>query len=112
MAVTFSRQSGVMQSVKGKGFRVEEKETCKVGDIEGKVANVDVEPRFGQPPGMAYEEYLKDPVFQLRWFNYKVTAQIGRDRNILTSMLTLIDTGAGPNLIREGACPEETPRKQ
>ena len=99
-----------MRSVKGKVFLVEEKETCNVADIKDEVANVEVEAPFGLPPVMAYEEYLEDLVYQLRWFNYKVTAQIGHNRNILTPMLTVIDTGAGPYLISEGAGSEETLR--
>ncbi len=60
---------------------------------------------YGLPPDLTYEEYLKDPVCQLRWFNYKITANIGTNRNNIVPMLTVIDTRAGTNLTREGACP-------
>ena len=75
-------------------------------DLGDDIATVDVIKPYGLSPGITYEEYLKDPVCQLRWFNYKVTAYIGSNRKHLIPMLTVVDTGAGPNLIREGACPE------
>ncbi len=74
-------------------------------EIEDYVAQVEINQPYGLPSGLHYEDYLKYPVCQLRWFNYKITANIGTDRNAFLPMLTVIDTGAGPNLIREGACP-------
>ena len=41
-------------------------------------------------------------------FDYKIAAHIGPNRNKLSPMLTVLDTGVGPNLIREEVCPEKS----
>lgn len=41
-----------------------------------------------------------------RW-NYKLYADIGMDRYRLNSFLTILDTGAGPNFIRQNELPAE-----
>eukprot|EP00171_Calliarthron_tuberculosum_P023775 IDg23775t1 len=41
----------------------------------------------------------------LSLFNYKISAKIGPGLSDLREILTIIDTGAGPNLIREDLLP-------
>lgn len=79
---------------------------CKA--IPDFIAPVALEPPLGLHPEQTYEEYLEDPVCTLRWYNYKVNASIGSSTQTLRRVLTVIDTGAGPNLIREGVCPPES----
>lgn len=69
---------------------------------------MDVEESYGLTLDTTYEGYLNDPVCQLRLFNYKVAADISLNRNSLSPMLTIIDTGAGPNLIRRAICLEKS----
>jgi hypothetical protein len=46
-------------------------------------------------------------VFLLTARNYKVTATVGVSATVLTPVSKILDTGAGPNLIRESALPED-----
>ena len=57
---------------------------------------------------MTTEEYCSDPICYLSLFNYKVNALVGANRADQKHVLTVLDTGAGPNLIREGCCPQES----
>ncbi len=54
------------------------------------------------------EVYILTSVVYLSAFNYKIKAKIGVDKNFLTRRLTVLDTGAGPNLIRAELLPDET----
>ena len=49
---------------------------------------------------MTFDIYQANPVCLLSPYNYKVEAFIGRTRTLQSSYLTVLDTGAGPNLIR------------
>jgi hypothetical protein len=42
--------------------------------------------------------------------NYKVSATVGVSATVLTPVYAILDTGAGPNLIRESALPEDWER--
>lgn len=57
------------------------------------------------------KEYRADPVFHLSTFNYKVNARAGSDKKSAKYLLSEIDTGAGPNLIREQCCPPDVLNK-
>ena len=48
---------------------------------------------------MTLDIYKANPVCLLSPYNYKVEALIGRTRTLQSSYLTVLDTGAGPNLI-------------
>ena len=52
-------------------------------------------------------QYRSDPICYLSKFNYKVSAMIGPDVSSLRPHLTVLDTGAGPNLIRADLLPEQ-----
>lgn len=56
---------------------------------------------------MSNEVYRADPIFYLSLFNYKVNAIVSEDGSDQKHIMTVMDTGVGPNLIREGCCPEE-----
>lgn len=60
---------------------------------------------IGLPSWLSYEEYLADPVCTLSRYNYKVAAALGCDNTSLTPVLSVLDTGAGPNLVRLSALP-------
>jgi Retroviral aspartyl protease len=49
-------------------------------------------------------------VFPLKARNYKVSATVGVTRGLSTPVLAILDTGAGPNLIREETLPEDWER--
>ena len=59
------------------------------------------------PIATALEQYDANPVCRLSGFNYKVNARVGIGVRDAKTMLTVVDTGAGPSLIRLGACPKE-----
>ena len=44
--------------------------------------------------------------------NYKVYADIGTQRNVLSRVLSVLDTGAGPNFIRRSMLPPGAPVRQ
>ncbi len=50
---------------------------------------------------MKAAHYLKSQVCFLSVCNYEVVAAIGEDVQSLKPLLTVLDTGTGPNLIRE-----------
>lgn len=56
---------------------------------------------------MTVAQYRADPVCHLSYFNYKLNARIGPTKDAQLERLTVLDTGAGPNLIRSGLVPEE-----
>ena len=58
---------------------------------------------FGLPTNVTVEDYRKDPICFLSTYNYKVAASIGPSVESTSAILTVFDTGAGPNLIRS-AC--------
>lgn len=45
-------------------------------------------------------------IFLLKKRNYKVYADLGRNASVMTRHLTVLDTGAGPNVIRRDVLPE------
>eukprot|EP00171_Calliarthron_tuberculosum_P022458 IDg22458t1 len=65
-----------------------------------------IEVPFGLPPFMDLEEYRADPICYLSQFNYKLDALIGPDTKTQQPLLTVLDTGAGPNLIRADLLPQ------
>ena len=56
---------------------------------------------------MTFDVYKANPVCLLSPYNYKVEALIGRTRTLQSSYLTVLDTGAGPNLIRSDCLDSE-----
>ena len=52
-------------------------------------------------------QYLQGKVCQLSAWNYKVEALVGPTQDSQVKMLTVFDTGAGPNLIRAALLPDE-----
>lgn len=60
---------------------------------------------YGLHPKMTLEEYYKDSVCALSWFNYKVTASVGTSIRNVEPTLAINDTGCGSNIVREGCCP-------
>lgn len=63
---------------------------------------------FGLPPCMTIEEYRADPICRLSLYNYKLEAKIGTSRASQQWRLTVLDSGAGPNLIRAALLSPET----
>jgi len=61
---------------------------------------------FGLRPEVPYTEYLRDPVCSLSRYNYKVAAAIGENSSSLRTVLSVLDTGSGPNLVRASAVPQ------
>eukprot|EP00171_Calliarthron_tuberculosum_P017931 IDg17931t1 len=64
-----------------------------------------VEP-FGLPSCMDLDDYRDDPVCYLSQFNYKLEARVGPSVQDQQCLLTVLDTGAGPNLIRADLLPQ------
>ena len=62
---------------------------------------------FGLPRSITIQEYRKDPICYLSTYNYKVAAQIGTSDKFTNDVLTVLDTGARPNLIRADCTPKE-----
>lgn len=60
---------------------------------------------FGLPRWVNSVQYARSQVCFLSSFNYKVEASIGPDIQTLRPVLTVLDTGAGPNLIRADLLP-------
>ena len=63
---------------------------------------------YGLSKEISMTEYEADPVCVLSSFNYKVEAFIGPSYTTTQRMLTVFDTGAGPNLIRADMVPQGT----
>ena len=61
---------------------------------------------FGLPRNISMEVYALTKVVHLSAFNYKILASVGIDRRPLVRYLTVLDTGAGPNLIRADMLPD------
>ena len=59
---------------------------------------------YGLPMKITAEQYRANPICQLSAYNYKVNAKVGSTRATQRYLLAVLDTGAGPNLIREGCC--------
>ena len=62
---------------------------------------------YGLPMKITAEQYRANPICQLSAYNYKVNAKVGSTRATQRYLLAVLDTGAGPNLIREGCCPRD-----
>lgn len=62
---------------------------------------------YGLPRYVTVAEYLADPVCYLSTVNYKVEAELGPTVSTCRPVLTVFDTGAGPNLIRADLLPPE-----
>ncbi len=60
---------------------------------------------FGLPNRMTVAQYNTSQVCFLSTHNYKVEASIGPDTRSLKPMITVLDTGAGPNLVRADLLP-------
>lgn len=61
---------------------------------------------FGLPPFMNLEECRDDPICYLYQFNYKLDAQIGPCNKTQQILLTVLDTGEGPSLVRDDFLPQ------
>ena len=61
---------------------------------------------FGLSWEITLQEYLEDPVCHLSGLNYKVNAMIGYGKRDVKPLLSVVDTGAGPSLIRQDCCPQ------
>ena len=67
-----------------------------------------IEPRpFGLPRKTTVLQYRQDPVWFLSGYNYKISVEVGVSSKEMKRFLTVLDTGAGPNLIRAAAVPRE-----
>ena len=62
---------------------------------------------IGLQPRASFVKYLANPVLTLSPFNYKVEASLGPTAESSRPVLTVFDTGAGPNLVRAGWLPPE-----
>ena len=62
---------------------------------------------FGLPKNITVDEYRMSPVCYLSTYNYKVAACIGSSADTARAILTVLDTGAGPNLIRSDCVPKQ-----
>ncbi len=62
---------------------------------------------FGLPSYLKIEEYRRDPLCYLSSFKYKVEAAVGPTAAALQPLLTVLDTGARPNLTRADLLPPE-----
>ncbi len=62
---------------------------------------------FGLPVTISVSEYRTglNPVCHLSQYSYKVNAMIGATREKQQQVLTVLDTGAGPNLIKASILP-------
>ena len=62
---------------------------------------VQVMPRpYGLPKWIRLEDYVANPVCYLSTHNYKIQASVGSQVDSLTTRLSVLDTGAVPNLVR------------
>ena len=61
---------------------------------------------FGLPKVIHLQDYNDNPVLRLGKFNYKLPVSAGRALNKKSPVLSVMDTGAGPNLIARHALPE------
>lgn len=66
---------------------------------------------FRLPKGITLSENRADPICAISAFNYKVNAKVGASRSAMSYLLSVLDTGAGPSLIRENYCPAEALKK-
>ncbi len=62
---------------------------------------------FGLDVRTSLGDYRSDPICMLSLETYKVNAKLGLRKSDQKPMLTVIDTGPGPNLIQKGMCPDE-----
>lgn len=62
---------------------------------------------YGLPRWVTMSAYRSDPVCALSLYNYKVEAQIGASRHSLMPVVSVIDTGAGPNLVKAELVPAQ-----
>jgi len=60
---------------------------------------------FGLPPKISISDYWNDPVCKLSGLNYKVEAEVKLSPDTWLQALSVVDTGAGPNLIRADLLP-------
>ncbi len=77
---------------------------CKPPD-EGVCTPCVLQRPFGLPNWMTVAQYNTSQVRFFSTHNYKAEASIGPDTRSLRPMLTVLDTGAGPNLVRADLLP-------
>ena len=65
---------------------------------------------FGLPPDRTVEQYRDDPVCRLSGTNYKVDARVEVAKAAWPQLLAILDSGAGPNLIRADHLSEDALR--
>ena len=65
---------------------------------------------LGLPRNITVEQYRRDPVCFLSTYNYKVAALVGPTEESAEPILTVLDTGAGPNLVRSDCVSQEVLR--
>ena len=78
---------------------------CEVKDPACMVGTRIFQRPFGVPRDMTMSEYTRNPICTLSPYNYKVEASLLLDKTE-HPCLCVLDTGAGPNLIRAGHLPE------
>ena len=61
---------------------------------------------YGLPKSVKMCDYMGESVCFLSPHNYKVEARIGVNSSAQHELLTVLDTGAGPNLIRAAVLPQ------
>ena len=71
-----------------------------------KVSSICLRP-FGLPKKRTMEDYRKDPVCALSARNYRLNVAIGATSTHFRRALSVLDTGAGPNVIRASCVPDE-----
>ena len=70
-----------------------------------------VQTPFGLPKDTSIQQYLANPLCSLSSLNYKVEASFNTHKEAWRPLLCVLDTGAGPNLIRADLLPDDTLKK-
>ena len=63
---------------------------------------------YGLPKSVRLSDYLADPVCYFSAYNYKVNASVGSSITSTEKVMAVLDTGAGPNLVRADLLPDHT----
>ena len=78
------------------------------GRPANKISVSSFHPRpFGLPKKRTVEDYRRDPVCALSARNYRLNVAIGASSTRFYRALSVLDTGAGPNVVRASCVPEE-----
>ena len=79
--------------------------------MESVELNTDNDRPFYLPASIPLEEYEKDSVMRLGAYNYKVECHVGPTHRALRPVLSVLDSGAGPNLIAQSVLAESLQEK-